>query len=228
MAKPKFTIFSMLLTLAVVGLGLALILSNRERNRLGKELARAETFQQYLKDELGYIENDDETQFCLRELENQVPLARRYLVDFPHGQYYVVAGNFIGGDFKPENLQPHSRSKTFFRMRTRMTIHVYRNPKGEPEFSVDTVDFSSGQSGGGSLQHHVNVNRLNYVDDQHGQAITWRIANDRPHGEVQYYPAGTSFIPLFILKKGISLEDEQGNPLPTQGLAFWIEPKPKK
>lgn len=228
MAKPKFSILSMLLAITVVGLGLALVVSRKETASATKTLEESEKLQQYLKDELGYIENDDESQMCIRSLENQVPLARRFRVDFPHGRYRVIAGNFLGGEFIRENVEAHSPSTMFFRMNSNMTIHIYKNPKGKTQFSVDVLDFNSGQSGGGDIKHNVKINSLNYSDDQHLQAVEWRIANERPHGEAIYYPAGTRFIPLFILKENISLLDENGNPKKSEGLAFWIEPVLKK
>ena len=189
-SKPKFSILSMLLGLTVIGLGLAYISARNETVTVRKELADSQREQGYLKSELGYIESEDDSKFYLREMENQIPLARRYRVDFPHGYYNIVVGDHLGGEFNAESVVKRYQSKKLLRMTSNMSIHVHKDPKNEVMFSVDIVDFDSGQSGGGYMpDYKVNVNALNFSDDQHGQAVDWRIGNERPHGELQVYDA---------------------------------------
>ena len=223
--RPRFSILTMLMILTVIGLGLALFLSRQETATAKTELEKANQMRTYLEQEAGYFEIEDETKLYIRELENQVPCARRYLVSFPHGYYHVVAGDYLGGELAPANVKKRFKSRTFLKMRTNMSIHIFNDPKGNAMYSVDMVDFTSGRAGGGYLpDYEINVNKLNFADDQQGQAAEWRIINKKPHGELRVYDSGTTFIPLFVLEEGISVKNKDGKFEKCKGIAFWIEP----
>ena len=103
MSKPRFSILSMLLMMSVAGLALALFLSQQKVSQLGRALEKSVQTERYLQNELGTIDADDGNLY-VKELENQVPLVRRYRVLFPQGNYRIVAGSFLGGEFSPENV----------------------------------------------------------------------------------------------------------------------------
>jgi len=125
----------------------------------------------------------------------------------------------------PENVKRRHHSHLFFNMRTTMTIHVYNSPDGEAMFSVNTINFNSGQAGGGCLpSYQVDVEELNFSDDQQGQAATWQLTTKQPHGELKEYDAATEFIPLFVLEGHVKAKNEGGEFEPVKGLAFWMKP----
>lgn len=223
--SKTFSLMSLLLALTIVGLGLAYVAAKREAAKAAESLAEAQKLQDYLAGEAGYFEVEDESKIHIRELENTVPLARRFRVRFPHRYYNIVYGDWLGGEFKPENLKRRHQSKASLGTAMRMSIHVFNNPSNEAQYSFDRISFNSGTAGGGYLpDYQIDVGKLNYSDDQQGQAAEWQIINERPHGPLQVYDADEKFIPLFILKDHIKAKDESGNFQPVKGLAFWIEP----
>lgn len=226
--KPTFSILSLFLALTVVGLGLAYVAAKRDVVKANDSLAEAQRFQEYLAGQAGYFEVEDDSKIYIRELENMVPLARRFRVRFPHRYYNVVYGDWLGGDFKPENLKRRHQSKKNLGTVITMTIHVFNSPSNEAQYSFDSISFNAGRAGGGYLpDYQIDVGELCYSDDQQSQAADWQIVNERPHGPLQVYDADEKFIPLFILKDHIKAKDEDGSFKPVKGLAFWIEPLSK-
>jgi hypothetical protein len=104
-SSPKFSILSLLLAVTAIAFGLAWFNSQRYLNRVRKDLADAEKLQNYLRCESGYFEIEDSSKYYIRELESQVPLVANFRLSFPRGRYYIVAGDFNGGEFKPENVR---------------------------------------------------------------------------------------------------------------------------
>lgn len=221
--KRTFSILGLLLLLTIAGLGFAFYQSQKEIARVQQQLDESRKFQEYLKGELGYLEPSEDSRFYLRELENQIPLARKYVLRFPYDKYRLCAGNFLGGDFEPQNLQRHSYCELRLNMTHTMEIHVGKNPSGEVEFSAHLVCYNAGMTSGAKIKHSVDINALNYSDDQHRRAAEWRIENKRPHGDVQVFDEATMFVPLFILGDGVTLNDKNGEPKKCEGLAFWFE-----
>jgi hypothetical protein len=107
-----------------------------------------------------------------------------------------------------------------------MSINVGNGPGDEPFYHVFLADFKSGQVNGAPMpDYRINTKQLGFVDDQHGKAIGWRLANNKPHGELQVYENGVEFIPLYVLEgydyiKGKSADGTFEN---VKGIAFWIE-----
>ncbi len=221
--KRTFSILSLLLLLAIAGLGFAFYQSQQKVARVQQQLDESRKFENYLKGELGYLEPSEDARFYLRELENQIPLARKYALRFPYGKYRLCAGNYLGGEFHPQNLQRHNYCELRLSMTHTMEIHISKNPSDEAEFSAHLVCYNSGASSGAKIKHVVDINALNYSDDQHRRAAEWRIQNKRPHGDLQVFDETSNFVPLFILKDGVTLNDKNGQPKECKGLAFWFE-----
>ena len=226
--SKTFSLLSLFLALTVAGLGLAYVAAKREVVKANDALAESQKFQKYLADEAGYFDTGDGSQIHIRELENMVPLVRRFRVHFPRRYYNVAYGDWLGGEFKPENLKRRHSSKTNLGPAMRMTFHIYNSPSNEAKYSLDRISFESSSAGGGYLSdYQIDVGELNYSDDQQAQATDWQLTNEMPHGEHFVYDDDTKFIPLFILKDHIKAKDENGNFQPVKGLAFWIEQTPR-
>ena len=225
MAKPTFSILSMLLLTAVVGLVFALVSTNRTLQSARAEMAELEKMNDYWRAELGLFDPNEMEQMRIRPMDCELPLARKFRIDFPHGEYHLCWGNFLGGEFTKENIEYHARSTLFFKMPATLVIDLYRGHKGVTSCWAKTVDFISGQVGGGELRHRINFQKAGSSLEQHDIVATRRITTGKPHGDVVSYPGGADFIPLFIFDDGVTLQDDSGNDVETKGIAFWFEPK---
>jgi len=94
-SKPAFSILSLLLIVTIVGLGISLYSTNRQ-------LEQALSLETFLKEQSGWIDDSDTSKLYIREMQNMASLARRFLVSFPHGDYEIIAGNWLGGELKPD------------------------------------------------------------------------------------------------------------------------------
>lgn len=231
MIPPRFSILSLLLLMTSVGLGIGLYVSNGKVAELEKVVAENGEFTSYLKTQLGWIESASDGRHYIRELESYFSIGRTYCVDFPPGNYRVVAGDYFGGELTAANVKEQKHCD--FRLEKESTLAIQLGQdldravfyataieRPDPDFPI-LINHSLRSA---SLQHKIHIEKITRDTSRIKDAIRWR-KGMRPHGEIKVYAADATFIPLFVVEDGVWLDDENGDrDYDNKGVAFWIEP----
>ncbi len=231
MKSPRFSLLSLILIVTAISMGISLFLSYRNNVGLEKALNESRGHISRLKTELGWIEHQGDGRLYIRQLESYFPIGRKYFVDFPPGDYRVVAGDYLGGDFEKANIRRQHHFEFRFERPLTLAIQLAQDndravfyamfieqPDAEFPFLVNH------SMGGAVLNHKIHIEKITRDQGGFKQALKWR-KGMRPHGAVKTYSPDTKFIPLFLVEDGVWLDDQKGDrDYNNKGIAFWIEP----
>lgn len=203
--KLNFSLLSLVLLIATVALALRvfqLTIINRKFESNNSRLSLS----------VGDFDAVDTQKIYIRQLDCTIPMAWQFLVQVPSSSFRLrciarTESDDDGGPLHESSCRLVPPSGKFM-----LTIYMNVSPEGGVSYRANCVHDQGGVVTGGLIDTKLDMDQMRIAHDPHGLAVSHRIENGRPHGDLVILGGKD-------LHQLLSLQNTKG-----ESIEMWFEP----